>query len=212
MMSLLSFYIAAVHLCAATWGVCQSSLHPSAQLIFIPPLIMATENDLDPSEATPIEGELPPETTEPSDEATLSVEELQEKLAAAEAEAKTWRGRAEKATKTPKEEKKSPVSEEDIDWKIANINRINLVKDAYEQELADLAATGAKLTNALRDKALKLAESSSGVQKPQIASTETIPAAGVDRGGSATPELSSYDRALGVKPETVEKYRDYVGG
>lgn len=163
-----------------------------------------TDQDVTPPEETT---QVPPptETEEPSQDATPSVEELQEKLAAAESEAKTWKGRVEKATK-----KSPPISEEDIDWKIANTARIALVKEQYEKELSELEAEGIKLTNRLREKALKLAESATGVKKPQ--SDEPLPTPSVDRSGGTQVKLSSYAQALGVKKETVEKYRDYVEG
>lgn len=165
---------------------------------------MATDQQIDPTEETT---QVPPpsETTEPQ-EATPSVEELQEKLAAAESEAKTWKGRAEKATK----DKPVPVSEADLDWKILNANRIALVKQQYDKELSDLEAEGVKLSNSLREKALKLAEATVGIKKP--ASDEPLPAPSVDRTSKQKVELNAYDQAFGVKQETKEKFREYVEG
>ena len=173
---------------------------------------MATDPLIDPSTATPIEGESPTETEEPSSDATPTVEELQEKLTAAENEAKTWKGRAEKATKGEKP-KEASVSEEELDWKIANTNRISLVKDSYQKHLDELQALGAKPTLATRDKALQLAESDTGVTKgPSEPSDEVLPMPTVDRSGTSTPKLTATDVALGVKPETIKEYRDYVEG
>lgn len=171
---------------------------------------MPTDPQIDPSETTVSTEETPPspDTTQPSQEPTESVEELKEKLAAAETEAKRWKGRVEKAS-----EKKISVSEEELDWKIANVNRINLVKDAYQKELDDLQAHGAKLSNELREKALKLAESTTGVTKVTVeAEDNSLPAPTIDRTGSHLPQLTEYDRALQVKPETKKEFREYVEG
>jgi len=171
---------------------------------------MTTEDTLDPSLATPETEPLPTETVQPSEqEPTESVEELKKKLAAAETEAQRWKGRVEKATKTAKKE--GSISEEDLDWKIANVDRIKLVKDTYQKELDELAATGAKVTNELREKALKLAEASSNI-RTAAPSDSSFPAPEVDRSGGKPITLNPYAKAMNVKQETIEKFKDYVEG
>lgn len=175
---------------------------------------MPTDPMIDPS-LTTVTDVTPPSSSElqPSDlDPTEDVEELKRKLAAAETEANRWKGRVEKATKE-KPAKTSPVSEEDMQWFVKNNQRVELVNDAYQKELDELLASGAKPTNDIRDKALKLAESSSGVSKTIVQTTDdSFPAPGVDRSGGTTPKLTQHDVAFGVKPETIKEYRDIVEG
>lgn len=168
------------------------------------------------SDLTPVSDDTPlsDPTDQPSPEATETVESLKEKLAAAEAEklraeeeAKTWKGRVK--DENPKK-KKEDLSEADIDWKIANQGRINLVKDAYEQELQDLESSGAKITTTMREKALKYAESTIGIQKAN--SGEPLPSPSIDRSGSREPTMTEADIAFGIKPETKKKYAAIVEG
>lgn len=175
---------------------------------------MTTEDTtLDSALTTADEALLSPSDTELSQETTEDTEDLKAKLAAAESEAKMWKGRVEKATKTGKTVTPSAVSEEDLDWKIMNSSRISLVKEAYQKELEELQSSGAKLTNELRDKALKYVEAQSGISKATtVAKDDLLPQAGVLRSGSAEPKLTNHDVAFKVKPETVKEYRDYVEG
>lgn len=167
---------------------------------------MTTEETLDPSNPTaPV---APPDDSDsdPS-EPPETVESLKEKLAAAETEAKRWKGRTEKATK------KDAVSEDDMNWAINNNPRVSLVKEAYEKELKDLEDLGAKITNATKSKALESAERITGIQKSSVEVTDhSFPAPSVDRSGSKGPRMTESDRMLKVKPETIEKYRDIVEG
>ncbi len=197
--------------------------------LFLPPAKMTTVND-DSAKETAAEA-LPPESTENqlSEEEKKAIEEttddpveLKAKLAAAESDKKMWKGRAEKATKPTKEgdkptkkgEKPLTVTEADVDWKILNANRVNLVKDAYEKEISELKEAGATITNQIREKALNFAEISEGVKKPQAQGTgsEPLPVAGVQREETIPTELTSTDKALGVKQETKEEFREYVEG
>ncbi len=170
---------------------------------------MTTDQEIDslqaPSEEEPLPTETPDSSKDDHQEPTP-----EEKLAAAEAEAKMWKGRAEKATKAPV--KAPTISEEDIDWKIANTARVGLVKEAYEKELQELEALGAKVTNAARTKALENAERATLVQKPENASDNSLPSPSVDRGGQRAPRMTDTDIALNVKPETVAEFKDYVEG
>lgn len=171
---------------------------------------MTTEETLDPSQTTPATEPPSSETDQPSEtEPTESVEELKKKLAAAETEANRWKGRVEKATKSQKKAEPT-LSEEDLDWKIANVDRIKLVKEAYQKELDELASTGAKLTNTLREKALKLAEAQSNIKT--TASDGALPSPEIDRSGSKPAAFNQYAKSMGVKQETIEKFKDYVEG
>ena len=133
----------------------------------------------------------------------------EEKAARLRNEAKMWEGRAKKAKEKLKE-KDSPISEADLDWKIANQSRVELVKEAYDKELEELSESGAKLSNALKTKALEYAESK--ILPRSQESDNSLPSPSVNRSGQRAPKMTEYDIALGVKPETVAKYRDFVEG
>ena len=161
------------------------------------------------STPAPEEGAPPSDSTErPSEEPTDTVESLKERLAAEQKEkenaleeAKRWKNRV-KEENPPKEKKET--DEDYLDWKIDNTNRIKLVKEQYETELSELQEGGAKLSNTMREKALKLAEASLGVKKAD--STEPLPGPSIDRGGQREPKLTVEDAAFGIKPETKKKY------
>lgn len=162
------------------------------------------------SDPTTVSEETPPSVpAQPSQEPTETVETLKEKLAAeqkakleAEEEAKRWKNRV-KDENPPKEKKKD--SEEDYaDWRIDNKDRIAVVKDQYEKELAELQELGAKPTLAIREKALKLAEKTVGVKQADPA--EPLPGPSIDRGGQKEPKMTEYDHAMGINPETKKKY------
>ncbi len=98
---------------------------------------MATDLEIDPA-LTTANASLSPDTTQPDTSATEDVEELKAKLAAAESEANTWKGRVEKANE--KKKKDTPVMSSDLEslsWKLDNKDRISLVKDEYEKILVD---------------------------------------------------------------------------
>lgn len=171
---------------------------------------MTTDLEIDSSlpETDPVSPP-PLESPESPEKDTQTEETLEEKLAAAEAEAKMWKGRAVKETK--KDKPSAPISEEDLDWKIQNTSRVSLVKDTYQKHLDELQGLGAKLSNPLRDTALRLAEAETGVSKSaQVALDDSLPTPSIDRGGSRMPKLSATDVAMGVKPDTVKEYADYV--
>ena len=113
---------------------------------------MATDPMIDPALAT-TEVPPPPETTQPSLDATEDVEALKAKLAATEAEANTWKGRVEKANeKKPKDSRSEEIQE--LEWKLDNKERISLVKDEYEKILVE-GYQGEKVSKKI---ALELAE------------------------------------------------------
>lgn len=160
------------------------------------------------SDLTTVDDSTPPsdDTEQPSSEPTETVESLKVKLAAeaeekerALEEAKRWKNRV-KEENPPKKSKE----EDYADWRIDNRDRIALVKEQYDQEIEELEASGAKLNNAMREKALRLAESTLGIKKAEP--KEPIPSGGVDRGGQKEPEMTPTDHAFGVKPETKKKY------
>lgn len=163
------------------------------------------------ADQTPVDESTPPsdETEQPSEsEPTDTVESLKEKLAAeaeerqkAEEEAKRWKNRV-KEENPPK--KKSESDEDYADWRIDNRDRISLVKEQYEKELEELQESGAKVSLSMREKALRLAESSVGVKKQER--QEPIPSGGVDRSGSKEPQLTEHDRQFDVNPDIKKKY------
>jgi len=181
----------------------------SERTALLPPLFMTTDLMIDPSLATLEIDQLP---VEPSDLTTELSEEptLEEKFAAeqelrikAENEVKRWKGRLEKTTK-------GDISEEEIDWKIANKDRVALVEETYKKELESLQELGAKPTLATKTKALELAE---GKSFPQATThSAPIPSAGIQRTGKVQPHLTEVDVAFGVKPETKSEYREFVEG
>ena len=165
---------------------------------------------------TPVTDVTPPSASadQPSDETTETVESLREKLAAEQMEkeqaleeAKRWKGRV-KDENPPK--KKEDSDEAYSDWRIDNKDRISVpgVKEKYDAELAEFQAGGSKLSISLREKALRLAESSVGVKK--VDPSEPLPSPSIDRGGQREPTLTAHDIAFGVKPETKKKYAHLV--
>ncbi len=171
---------------------------------------MPPDLTIDPSQATTEQSVPPPSSTpDPSKDAPQeTMEELKEKLAAAESEAKRMKGRLEKARVG-----KESVSEDDMNWAINHNPRVALVKEAYDKELTELEALGAKVTNATKTKALENAERITGIAKATVSTPDTsFPSPSVDRSASAQVRMTDFDRQLKVKPETVKEYRDYVEG
>lgn len=171
---------------------------------------MATDPVIDPTTAT-VET-TPPPTVTPDSEKTTEEQTVEEKLAAAEAEAKMWKGRAEKAN-TKAKSSAAAVSEEDMNWAIDNNPRVALVKDAYEKELKELEDLGAKITNAAKTKALDAAERITGIAKSTNETSGTnLPPPSIDRSGKKQIRMTESDQQMKIKPETIEKYRDVVEG
>ena len=166
------------------------------------------------SDSTPVTEVTPPSASadQPSSEPIETVESLKEKLAAEQAdkekaleEAKRWKNRV----KEDNPPKKVDPDEAYSDWRIDNANRIKNVKDEYEKELSELQESGSKLSIAIREKALQLAEKTIGVKTQE---TEPLPSATVDRSGQRQPILTDSDVQFGVKPETKKKYAHLVEG
>lgn len=121
-----------------------------------------------------------------------------------------------------KKSPKKPEPDDEIDWKIENAGRIKLVKAEYQAELDELTANGAKPTNAIRQKALELAELRKGVVKRTDASENARQAAmssesgTIDRSKQAPARLTEHDKRLGLtaerKRELEEKYPDLKEG
>ena len=150
------------------------------------------------------------DAAQPSKEPTVTVEALQDKLAAAEKdkleaqeEAKRWKNRV-KDENPPKEKKREDSETDYADWRIDNKSRISLVKDEYENELSELQELGAKPTLAIREKALRLAEEKVGVKTAKT--SEPLPGPSVDRGGQREPTMTTTDHDFNIKPETKKKY------
>jgi len=173
-----------------------------------------TTDYVDSSEATSSEP-LPTDTLDSNDhqeeqtEQDAAEETDEQKADKARQEAKMWEGRAKKA-KEKLREKGSPLTEESLDWKFAYQSRVELVKESYEKELDELLATGAKLSSVLKTKALEYAESK--ILPKDNPSDNSLPSSTVDRSGKRSVKMSPTDQALGIKPETVEEFRDYVEG
>ncbi len=182
-----------------------------AQMLVIhSPLIMTTDPMIDSTPATAVSAPLPADGIDSAK--TTDDRTPEEKLAAAEAEVKMWKGRADKANKEKKAGSAS-VSEDDMNWAINNNPRVALVKDVYEKELADLESLGAKVTNAAKSKALEAAELKAGVAKSTVSTPDTsFPSPSIDRSATRQVRMTEFDQQLKVKPETIEKYRDYVEG
>ena len=168
-----------------------------------------------PDQTTETEEVSPPSeaTDQPSEEPTDTVESLKEKLAAEQEEkekaleeAKRWKNRVKEENPPKKSEKKADDLDQYADWRIDNRDRIALVKEQYEKELSELQESGAKSSIALREKALKLAESISGVKKEKSETSEPLTGGMVDRGGTREPTLTEHDLAFGIKSETKKKY------
>lgn len=109
------------------------------------------------------------------------------------------------------------VVEDETDFKIENAGRIKLVKDEYKAELSDLQSSGAKLTPALMEKALRLAEQKKGIN---AASSESLRQASnasatliVNRESVDTDiTLTEEDHRFGVKAETKSQWKHLVEG
>ena len=115
---------------------------------------MTTDQLIDPSQTTSEQESPSSDTDQPSEqETTETVEELRERLAAAENEAKRWKGRVEKANEKPKT-KVDPEDLADLEWRLENKDRIELVKTEYDVIVAD-GYQGEKVSKRV---ALELAE------------------------------------------------------
>jgi hypothetical protein len=115
-----------------------------------------------------------------------------------------------------KSDEPTPVVEDETDFKIENASRIKLVKDEYKKELADLQATGAKLTPSLMDKALALAELKRGVTTSPDTLRQQMSASApamVNRDADSSDiSLTENDVRLGVTPEIKAKWKHLVEG
>ncbi len=162
---------------------------------------MATDPTIDPAQTTSTE---PPssQTTQPSNDATENVEELKAKLAAAESEANTWKGRVEKANE--KKKKDTPVTSvdlEELEWKLANKDRIGLVKDEYDKLLIDGyhgEKVSEKVALALAEKEAKIDNSNTKRARQNDMDTPSVTNRNVNPKGYA----DETDEMLGL---TIEK-------
>lgn len=169
---------------------------------------MATDLEIDPASTTTDEVPPSPETTEPAPAATESVEELKAKLAAAESEASTWKGRAEKATEKKKKETSiSSADLEALEWKIANKDRIELVKDEYEKIRVD-GYQGEKVSDKialeLAEKLAKIDTSGAKRNRQNDMTTPSVTNRAIDPKGYETET----DKALGLTAEQKRKLEE----
>lgn len=113
------------------------------------------------------------------------------------------------------EEPKQLAPEDETDFKIDNSGRIKLVKEEYKAELAELQASGAKLTPALMEKALRLAEQKKGISVDPEAIRQQASASApsvVNREETEEVTLTEDDQRFGVTPETKQKWKHLVEG
>lgn len=131
---------------------------------------MTTEELLDPSQTTPETEPPSSETSQPSDEETTeTVEELREKLAAAQNEANRWKGRVEKVNeKKKKETPVAPADLEELKWELKNESRIEVVKDVFERFVSE-GYQGEKVSKRV---ALELAEKAMLKNEPSATKRE----------------------------------------
>jgi len=120
---------------------------------------------------------------------------------------------------TERKEVKPVVEDTEVDWKIENASRLKLVKDEYNRHLAEMQADGAKLTPALRERALKLAELDKGILKSSSSEADrqaanSSPAASTLRNTSPSVEVTEHDKRFNIdakrKKELQEKYPDLL--
>lgn len=168
---------------------------------------MPTEETLDPSEETPAKEPPPSETAQPSEEEpTETVEGLKEKLAAAETEAKRWKGRVEKANE-PKKTKVDPEDLAALEWRLENKDRIALVKDEWEKIKED-GYHGEKVSEKI---ALELAEKQAKVDdsgtKRNRQNDMTVPSV-TTRNANPKGYASETDKALGLTIEKKKKLEE----
>lgn len=110
---------------------------------------------------------------------------------------------------------KKPKNEDETLWLIENSQDLKIVKAEYQAELDELVEMGAKPTLKTKQKALKLALSNKGIasENPDVQRQAAISSSTtVNRKSKETVVLSDNMKRMGVKQETVEKYRDYVMG
>lgn len=164
---------------------------------------MPTDQEIDPSETTPVQEPPSSETSQPSEEEpTETVEELKERLATAETEAKRWKGRVEKANEKPKT-KVNPEDLAELEWKLENKDRISLVKEEYEKIVEEGyhgESVSKKIALELAEKVAKVdsSEAHRGRQHDMSQPSQTT------RNVSPKGYESEADRELGL---TIEKKR-----
>lgn len=133
---------------------------------------MATEETLDPiaqdATANPEQSEETDGNAQPEETDYKALYE-QEKSVRESAEKRysdlrtDYDKQAEKSRKEKPAKKADPISEADIDWKIAHANEISLVREEYEAELREFEESGVPLTTKVREKALALARGKRGI-------------------------------------------------
>ena len=190
---------------------------------------MTTVED-NPSDA-PEQTDTPPaeDTTDAPEQDEADVDTLKKELAAAEEtiskkenEAKRWKGRLEKVQKSLQDEESkeapSEAKKDDLKSEIESIkfmqkygNRVENVQEDFEDILKN-GYEGETVSSSLL--ALELAEKRNKVEN--VASNERQASNGsapsVTNRDDGEPDLTDYDKKMGVNPEVKAKYRDYVEG
>ena len=161
---------------------------------------MPTDPVIDPSEETPEKEPPPSSDPQPSEpEPTETVEELKEKLAAAETETKRWKGRVEKANVS--DTRSDEIKE--LEWKLENKGRITLVQEEFDKILAEGyqgEKVSKKIALELAEKQAKIDTSSAKRNRQDDNTSESVTARNENVKGYASEE----DREIGL---TIEKKR-----
>lgn len=171
---------------------------------------MTTEtNDLD-SAAQTVE-QTPPETpdqttVEDDSEPKGDEQDKDAALKAAQAEAKMWKGRAEKATKKPKSDDKSSLDTEEVSWMIQNQAELKV----YGNRVTELRQKGLDKDEALKFARLEHDKSDAPAVENQAAISS--PSNVAFRSTKTTESVTDTDQRFGVTPEIKAKWKDVVEG
>jgi|CXWL01.1.fsa_nt_gi hypothetical protein len=142
-----------------------------------------------------------------------TVKELETKLAATEQDAKTWKGRLEKANESlnpketkPEEKKTEPqfVTREEL-WERDNSKKIILAGDDYKQNLTQGMKPEVALEYALLKKGITAQNIGEHLRQAETSSAPST----VDRSGSIdqrTPDQKAADAKMGITAEDRAKY------
>lgn len=163
---------------------------------------------------TPEQGQSASDIDEAALKAHPLYQELERQKDAAEQKATSAEGRlkqvAERLSDKPKETPKAEDSE--LDWKIENSPRVQLVKEEYLAELTRLKNSGAKETNDIRTIALERAEHKKGIQNDtsdHVRQAQMSAAPGTLSRTKETPvALTEHDKRFGLTAERKQKLQE----
>jgi len=178
----------------------------------LPPHNMATDPEVSASPEASANGA--PQTPE-IDEAVLkthpSFKALEEAKNAAVQELKTMKGRLKSVTAEKTDEKVEPQSkasldEEEVDFRIQHSDELKVFGPTYKE----LRAKGYERPHALALAKLEHQKTNPQSVEVQAANSGATPVA--DRTGGDEPELTAFERQLGISPKTKAQWRDVVEG